>query len=61
MYLCQDDCVANYRKKNDHYNLENQCEQCLSVILENHDKTFCWQTKHFCSVICLSDYLFIYN
>ncbi|VVC35533.1 Hypothetical protein CINCED_3A004499 [Cinara cedri] len=56
MYLCQEDCVASYRKKNDQYNLENKCEQCLSVISENQEKTFCWQTKHFCSVICLNNF-----
>lgn len=57
MYLCQEDCVANYRWKNDQCNQSNlrkKCEQCLSIISENEDKNYCWQLKHFCSVNCLS-------
>lgn len=54
MFLCQDECVANYRIKNDQYIHENKCEQCLSVISGNESKTYCWETKHFCSIDCLS-------
>jgi len=54
MYLCQEECVDNYRRKNDQYNFEKNCEQCLSVISKNDDMSYYWQTKHFCSVDCLS-------
>lgn len=54
MYLCQEECVDNYRRKDDQYNFEKNCEQCLSVISKNDDKSYYWQTKHFCSVDCLS-------
>lgn len=60
MYLCQEDCVANYRRKNSQYYFEKKCEQCLTDILQNEDKSYCWQTKHFCSVNCLSNY-FVFN
>jgi len=53
MYLCQEDCVENYRKKNSQCNFEKKCQHCLSVILGNEDKSYYWQTKHFCSVDCL--------
>lgn len=54
MYLCQEDCIENYRRKNDQCNFEIKCEQCLSMISPNENKNYCWQTKHFCSVDCLS-------
>lgn len=54
MYLCQEECVENYQRKNDQYNFEKKCEQCLLVISKNEDKSYCWQTKHFCSIDCLS-------
>lgn len=56
MYLCQEDCVENYRKKNSRCNFEKKCQHCLSMILGNEDKSYYWQTKHFCSVDCLGYY-----
>ncbi|XP_022182144.1 zinc finger MYM-type protein 3 [Myzus persicae] len=56
IYLCQEECVENYRKKNSHCNFEKKCQHCQSSILENEDKSYYWQTKHFCSVDCLSHY-----
>jgi len=61
MYLCQEDCVTNYRWKNGQCDLEKKCEQCLSVILDIEEKSYCWETKHFCSIICLSNYIFFFN
>lgn len=54
MYLCQEDCIENYRKKNYQSNFEIKCEQCLKLISQNENKNYYWQTKHFCSVDCLS-------
>lgn len=54
VYLCQDDCVAKFRWKSDQCSFGKKCEQCLSVISEKEDKSYCWQLKHFCSNICLS-------
>lgn len=54
MYLCQEDCIENYRKKNDQCNFEIKCGECLQVISQNENKNYYWQTKHFCSVDCLS-------
>ncbi|XP_026806828.1 zinc finger MYM-type protein 3 [Rhopalosiphum maidis] len=56
IYLCQEDCVENYRKKNSQCNFEKKCEHCQSVIVGNEDKSYYWQTKHFCSVDCLGYY-----
>ncbi|XP_029345723.1 uncharacterized protein LOC100569937 [Acyrthosiphon pisum] len=56
IYLCQEECVKNYRKKNSQCDFEKKCQCCHSVILENEDKSYCWQTKHFCSVNCLKGY-----
>lgn len=55
MYLCQEDCVASYRRKNGQLILKKKCEQCLSLILENEDKSYSWQSKIFCSINCLSE------
>lgn len=60
MYLCQDDCIENYRRKNGQHDFEKKCEQCLTVILQNEDKSYCWQTKHFCSTNCLSNFSVFY-
>lgn len=54
MYLCQEECVANYRWKSGQWDIEKKCEQCLSAIRKNADKSYCWQIKHFCSLDCLS-------
>ncbi|XP_001943720.2 zinc finger MYM-type protein 3 [Acyrthosiphon pisum] len=56
IYLCQEECVENYRKKNIQCDFEKKCQCCQSVILENEDKSYYWQTKHFCSVKCLREY-----
>lgn len=55
MYLCQEECVANYRSKSDQCILKKKCEQCQSAILDNEDKSYVWLTKHLCSVDCLSE------
>lgn len=60
MYLCQEDCVENYRRQFDQCNIEKKCQQCQLVISEINDKSYSWQTKHFCLIDCLGDtYLFI--
>ncbi|KAL4096614.1 hypothetical protein QTP88_021533 [Uroleucon formosanum] len=56
IYLCQEECVENYRKKNSQCNFEKKCQHCQSVILKNEDESFYWQTKHFCSADCLNQY-----
>ncbi|CAI6363134.1 unnamed protein product [Macrosiphum euphorbiae] len=56
IFLCQEKCVENYCKKNSRCHFEKKCQCCQSVILEIKDKSYYWQTKHFCSVNCLRDY-----
>uniref|UniRef100_A0A2S2RAR3 Zinc finger MYM-type protein 3 n=1 Tax=Sipha flava TaxID=143950 RepID=A0A2S2RAR3_9HEMI len=56
IYLCQEDCVENYRRQFNQCILEKKCQQCLLVISEIEDKSYSWQTKYFCSVDCLAHY-----
>lgn len=61
MYLCQEDCVDNYRRMNEQRDFVIKCEQCQLIISQNENKNYCWQTKHFCSADCLSKELFSYK
>lgn len=53
MFLCQEECVANYQRKTSQISVEKKCEHCQATIFQNDDKYFNWQTKYFCSVNCL--------
>ncbi|XP_050535738.1 zinc finger MYM-type protein 3 isoform X2 [Daktulosphaira vitifoliae] len=56
MYLCQEECVTNYQNRINQLPLVKKCEQCQNDIVESSYNYFNWQTKNFCSVICLNQY-----